>query len=92
MQFGNDAFHRLAESRVGADHSGVDQGGHGPNLAQRRAPAQGEQFGRTLAHVGMRVLLVGDDDVGLAQHGRAQVAMQVEFDADDSPRYERPNA
>ena len=87
------ALHRLetVDERAGRFARGVHRGDHlavdhrrhraNPLLDDRRA--QVDQLERALQHVGVRILLVGDQQVGALDHRRREVAVRVELGADD---------
>ncbi len=87
------ALHRLeaVDERAGRFARGVHRGDHlavdhrrhraNPLLDDRRA--QVDQLERALQHVGVRILLVGDQQVGALDHRRREVAVRIELGADD---------
>jgi hypothetical protein len=56
----------------------IEDGRGGPDPSECTVAGQHEQLARTLRDVGVRVLLVGHQQVGLLDHGRAEMAVQVE--------------
>ncbi len=80
------AHDELADRRHGGavlrDHAAVVARHHRLHLALDRVGDDGEQLGRALHRVGVRVFLVADQHVGAVEHQRAQVTVQVELGTD----------
>ena len=73
---------RLACRMDNADHARIGQRRHRPDAALRHGRAQVHELECAVQHVGVRILLERDQQVGKSHHVLAQVAVRVELGAD----------
>ena len=63
-------------------HAAIGHRRHGPPAVRHLRCAQVDQLEGALQDVGVRILLEGDQQVGMRQHGRAEVVVRVQLGAD----------
>ena len=80
LHAGDEAFHRLDRGAPHGNAAAVVIGDDRLDLALRGGEAEGVEFAGAVADIGVRVFLVGDDDVCGGAHRLRQVAVQVELD------------
>ncbi len=73
---------RLLVGPDGDDHLAVDHCRHGRDASLHLRRAQVHQLQRPLADIGVRIFLVGHQDVGMRHHGIRQVAVRIQLGAD----------
>ena len=77
---------RLARGVHRDDHLAVDHRGDRPDAAFDLRRAEIDQLERALEDVGVRIFLVGDQQVGALDHRRREVVVRIELGADDDLR------
>ncbi len=78
----NEAAHGLDRRLVHRDHAAVDVAHDRPGFARRRVRRQAEQVFGALADIGVRILLVEDQQIGGLEHRFGQMRMRIEFRTD----------
>ena len=83
---GLDAVHegarRITRGVHQDDHFTIHHGQCRANALLDHGGAEIDQFEGALLDVGVRIFLVADQQVGLLQHGRAQMVVRIKFGAD----------
>ena len=68
------------------NHFAIDSSQRWPDALLNQGRAQVNQLDGALLHIGVRVFLVADHEVGVVQHGLAQVVVRIDPGADDHVR------
>jgi hypothetical protein len=82
----DEPAHRLPRRVVDPDHPAVVERHHGLDLALRGRRAEVHEFLRPLDEIGVGVLLVADQDIGMVDHPPRHVAVRIELAPDDGFR------